>query len=354
MKITKEEFGSNKLRQTVHSYELDNENGMKVVILNSGATIHSIQVPDRHGVSSEVTLGCDTVQQYETSGAYFGAVVGRYANRIAKGRMMIADKTLQLACNNGENHLHGGDSGFDEKIWKTGFSSSEDSCALTLCYVSADGEEGYPGTLKAKVEYVLNHKNELLIRYQAETDKTTVVNLTNHTYFNLKGQGDCLSHRLQINATQYTPVDPTSIPNGDIASVSGTPMDFYVMKTIGQDINADFVQLTQASGYDHNWVFRCDDHHCEYPESVARVEEAESGRSLEVLSTHPGMQFYSGNFLEGKAGRHGQTYGKHEGFCLETQHFPDSPNQPGFPSTILNPGEIYKHQTILRFGILSK
>lgn len=353
MKITKEKFGSNRLGQTVYSYELDNELGMTVVILDRGATIHSIQVPDRQGVSGEVTLGCDSVQQYEASGAYFGAIAGRYANRIAKGKMEIAGTLYELACNNGENHLHGGHSGFDDKIWKAGFSHTEESCILTLCYLSEDGEEGYPGHLKTKVEYILNSKNELLIRYQTETDATTVVNLTNHTYFNLRGHGSCREHRLQINAGHYTPVDATSIPYGEIAPVANTPMDFSTPKTIGQDIEADFIQLKQAGGYDHNWVFRTDSQQLPTPELVARVEELESGRTLEVLTTEPGMQFYSGNFLGGQVGRNEQTYRPQDGFCLETQHFPDSPNQPTFPSTLLQPGEIYQTQTLFRFGLLT-
>ena len=353
MKIIKEEFGFNRLGQTVHSYEMSNDQGMTVVILDRGATIHSIQVPDRKGQAGEVTLGCNSVEQYEASSAYFGAVAGRYANRIAKGQMIIAEQPVQLACNNGVNHLHGGDNGFDNKVWKTGFSTSEEACTITLCYLSSNGEEGYPGALKAKVEYVLNNNNELLIRYQAETDKTTVVNLTNHTYFNLKGQGSCTEHRLQINASYYTPVDSTSIPYGEIASVTGTPMDFSEMKLIGQDIESDFKQLNQAGGYDHNWVFRSDNNQPESPELVARVEELETGRTLEVLTTHPGMQFYSGNFLEGEVARNGSHYKKHDGFCLETQHFPDAPNQPEFPSTLLQPGDTYKHQTIFRFGVLA-
>ncbi len=354
MQIIKEKFGINRLGQTVNRFELRNNHGMEVVILDRGATIQSIRVPDQQGVSSEVTLGCDSVEAYEAATAYFGAVVGRYANRIGKGRMQIEEQPYELICNNGNNHLHGGDSGFDDKIWKTGFSTAETCCTLTLCYHSVDGEEGYPGNLKAKVEYVLNNNNELLIRYQAETDKTTVVNLTNHTYFNLRGEGDCLDHRLQIHANSFTPTDPESIPYGNTAPVADTPMDFTRMKTIGQAINDDFDQLKQASGFDHHWAFRCDNHQPETPELVARVEEPESGRTLEVLTTQPGVQFYTGNFLEGNIGRAGVAYKNRDGFCLETQHFPDSPNQSEFPSTELRPGEIYKHQTLLRFGVLTE
>ena len=352
MKIIKKEFGTNQLGQPVHSFELCNNQEMSVVILDRGATIHSIQVPDRNGMAGEVTLRCDSVDQYEASSAYFGAIAGRYANRIAKGQLTINEQPLQLACNNGENHLHGGESGFDDKIWKAGFSTTEEYCTLTLCYLSRHGEEGYPGTLKTKVEYVLNNQNELIIRYEAETDKKTVVNLTNHTYFNLRGKGSCSEHRLQIHASHYTPVDGASIPYGEIAPVINTPMDFTAMKTIGQDIDEDFNQLNQAGGYDHNWVFRRDNNTPELPTLVARVEELETGRTLEVLTTHPGMQFYSGNYLAGEAAPGGKRYSKQDGFCLETQHFPDSPNQPEFPSTELNPGETYKHQTVFRFGVL--
>ena len=353
MNVSKKAFDVNRLGQTVHSFELSNNQGMTVVILDRGATIHSIRVPDRDGKPGEVTLACGSVKQYEASGAYFGAIAGRYANRIAKGRLTVDGQPLQLACNNGENHLHGGESGFDDKLWQAGFSSTEDQCSLTLCYQSEDGEEGYPGALKVKVEYVLTDANELSVRYQAETDKTTVVNLTNHTYFNLRGKGSCREHRLQINAKYYTPVDATSIPYGDIVPVEGTPMDFTVMKTIGQDLDTAFDQLQQAGGYDHNWVFRKDQAQPAEPVSAAMVEEQETGRTLEVLTTHPGMQFYSGNFLAGEAGRGGHTYQKQDGFCLETQHFPDSPNHPQFPSTELKPGELYQHQTVFRFGVTS-
>ena len=350
--MLKEVFGQNKRGETVHRYLLTNKQGMEVAILDRGATIHSIRTLDRRGEPGEVTLGCDTVTDYEKSGAYFGAVAGRYANRICKGRLNIAGKDYQLACNSGENHLHGGDSGFDDRIWQVEYIAGETRSSLKLTYLSEHGEENYPGNLEVIVEYSLNDQNELLIDYKAKTDQTTVVNLTNHAYFNLRGRGSCREHRLQLNAAHFTPVDASSIPTGEIRPVTGTPMDFTEMKTIGQDIDARDIQLEQAlGGYDHNWVVRNHSEKPATPELIARVEEDESGRIMEVLTTQPGVQFYSGNFLEGESARGGGVYHKQEGFCLETQHFPDSPNQPEFPSTELKPGENYHHQTIFRFGV---
>ena len=351
--MLKEVFGQNKRGETVHRYLLTNKQGMEVAILDRGATIHSIRTHDRNGELGEVTLGCDTVGDYEKSGAYFGAIAGRYANRICKGQLQIAGKDYQLACNNGENHLHGGDSGFDDRIWQTEWVTGENQHSLKLTYFSEHGEENYPGNLEVIVEYILNDRNELLIDYKARTDQTTIVNLTNHAYFNLRGKGSCREHRLQLNAGHFTPTDATSIPAGEIKSVIGTPMDFTEMKTIGQDIDADDIQLKQAlGGYDHNWVMSIDSAKPAQPELFARVEEDETGRTMEVLTTQPGVQFYSGNFLEGQPARGGAVYHKQEGFCLETQHFPDSPNQPEFPSTELNPGDEFRHQTIFRFGTL--
>ena len=326
---------------------------MKVALLDRGATIHSICTPDRNGQLDEVTLGCDSVAEYERSGAYFGAIAGRYANRVCKGKMTIAGQDYQLARNNGENHLHGGNSGFDDRIWQAKYIPGEHQRSLKLTYFSEHGEEGYPGNLQVTVEYTLNDDNELLIDYKAETDQATIINLTNHAYFNLRGKGSCREHRLQLNAAHFTPTDATSIPTGEIRSVTGTPMDFTEMKTIGRDIDSDDIQLQQAmGGYDHNWVIRKDTVTPEHLILIARVEEDESGRIMEVLTTQPGVQFYSGNFLEGEPARGGCVYGKHDGFCLETQHFPDSPNQPEFPLTELKPDETFHHQTKFRFDVL--
>ena len=353
MTAIKELFGHNQQGDAVHRYVLKNKQGMEVAILDRGATIHSIRTQDKNGDMGEVTLGCDTVADYEHSNAYFGAIAGRYANRICKGKLSIAGKELQLACNNGVNHLHGGVRGFDDRIWNAEFCSVEEQNTLVLRYFSQNGEEGYPGNLKVRIEYILNNQNELLIDYQATTDQTTIVNLTNHAYFNLKGRGSCREHRIQINAKHYTPTDATSIPTGTVEPVTGTPMDFTEMKTIGQDIDAEFIQLKQAlGGYDHNWVIRNNSESPVAPVLIARVEEDQSGRTMEVLTTQPGLQFYSGNFLEGEPARYGKVYQKQEGFCLETQHFPDSPNRPAFPSTELKPNEKYHHQTVFRFGLL--
>lgn len=352
MKIFQEVFGVTRSGESVYAFRLCNEKGMEVTILTMGGIIQSIRVPDRTGHIDEVTLGCDSVADYERSGAYFGAIIGRYANRIAKGEFLLNGELVQLACNNGPNHLHGGKRGFDHHLWQAESHTEDNLCTLVLCYDSQDGEEGYPGQLGAKVTYTLNNHNELGIQYQATTDAPTVVSMTNHAYFNLNGSDHCLNHQLQLHCNQFTPTDETSIPYGEIETVIDTPMDFTTMKPIGQDIDQDFVQLKQARGYDHNWVIwtqRNDNHPLK---SIARVDEPESGRTLEVLTTQPGVQFYTGNYLEGEPARGGSQYGMRAGFCLETQHFPDSPNRPEFPSTQLNPGDSYQEHTVFRFGIM--
>ncbi|KEI70307.1 aldose epimerase family protein [Endozoicomonas elysicola] len=352
MKIFQEVFGANRSGEPVYAFRLCNQKGMEVTILTMGGIIQSIRVPDRAGDLGEVTLGCDSVADYERSGAYFGAIVGRYANRIARGEFELNGERFQLACNDAPNHLHGGKVGFDHHLWRAEHHTSDNLCTLSLYYESEDGEEGYPGTLKVNVIYTLNNQNELGIEYQATTDAPTVVNLTNHAYFNLNGSEDCLSHQLQLHCSHFTPTDETSIPYGEIEPVINTPMDFTTMKPIGQDIGQDFVQLKQARGYDHNWVIwteRGSDHSLK---PVALAEEAESGRTLEVLTTQPGVQLYTGNFLKGEPARGGLQYGMRAGFCLETQHFPDSPNRPEFPSTQLNPGDTYQEKTVFRFGLM--
>lgn len=353
MNISQEVFGQTRFNEPVIRFILTNDQGAEVAILDRGCIIHSVRMPDRQGRMTDVVLGCDNVADYESEGAYFGAVAGRYANRISKGQLTIEDQNYQLFINNGPNHLHGGERGFDDRIWTAETFSTDSEAGVELRYLSEDGEENYPGNLDVCVRYTLNNQNELSIQYRASTDRTTVVNLTNHTYFNLRGAGSSLEHRLQLFADHYTPTDGTSIPTGEIASVAGTPMDFREAKTIGQDIDAVFEQLTLAGGFDHNWVARTTNEKLPEPLVIALVEEPESGRTLEVLTTNPGVQFYSGNYLEGEPAKGGGSYRKNDGFCLETQHFPDSPNQPDFPSTELKAGETYQHETIFRFGVKS-
>ncbi|MGI9276066.1 MAG: aldose epimerase family protein [Endozoicomonas sp.] len=351
MKVSQEVFGQTRFGETVTRYILTNNNGMEVDVLDRGCIIQSIRVPDSSGALADVVLGCNTVADYEAESAYFGAVAGRYANRICKGRLNIEGQEYQLATNNGQNHLHGGERGFNDRIWKAESFVTESEAGIELRYCSEDGEENYPGTLDVSVRYTLNDQNELSIQYGATTDKTTVVNLTNHTYFNLRGQGTSLDHRVQLFADHFTPTDETSIPTGKIASVKDTPMDFTVAKTIRRDIDEEYSQLQMARGFDHNWVVRKTNEEAPSdPVLIARVEEPDTGRTLEVLTTQPGVQFYTGNYLEGQPARGGSQYCSNDGFCLETQHFPDSPNHNHFPSTVLIPGEEYRQITSFRFG----
>ena len=352
MKIIQKVFGATCSGETVDALRLCNRNGMEVTILTLGGTIQSIRVPDQAGDIGEVTLGCDSVADYERCGAYFGAIIGRFANRIAKGEFQLDGEHYRLACNNGPNHLHGGISGFDRKIWRAEHGTQDDLATLVLRYDSMAGEEGYPGKHNVQVTYTLNDQNELGIDYQAVTDASTVVNLTNHAYFNLNGSDHCLSHRLQLHSSRFTPTDENSIPLGEMTPVISTPMDFTTIKRIGRDIEQDDVQLQQARGFDHNWVIWTERDSNTPLKPVARVEEPQSGRTLEVLSTQPGVQFYSGNYLAGEPARGGGQYSMRAGFCLETQHFPDSPNRPEFPSTRLDPGERYHEQTVYRFGLI--
>ncbi|MGI9281578.1 MAG: aldose epimerase family protein [Endozoicomonas sp.] len=349
MNIYSEPYGLNRFGQQVTRYRLSNDCGMEVTILDRGCIIESIKTPDIHGNTINLVLGCDSLSDYEQETAYFGAVIGRYANRINKGRLPIGNEVYQLATNNGENHLHGGQRGFDDQIWETRSGFSRDQARLELKYLSRDGEENYPGNLSVDITYTLNQNNELIIDYQASTDKPTVVNLTNHTYFNLKGRGTALNHRLQLFAEYFTPTDNLLIPTGEIAPVKDTPMDFTTPRTIGANLDETFVPIRLAGGYDHNWM--TGKKPSDSPELIAKVMEPESRRTLEVWTTCPGIQFYTGNFLEGEPARAHSTYKKHDGFCLETQYYPDSPNQPHFPSTQLLPDEIYKEATLFRFGL---
>lgn len=336
---------------SVERYTLANANGMEVGILTFGGVVQSIHVPDKGGTMANVVLGFDNMEDYLTKSDYFGAIVGRYANRIANGEFTLDGETYHLAINNGPNSLHGGEKGFDTQIWT---ASDASDASVTLRYTSPDGEEGYPGTLDVRVMYSLSEDNQLRIDYLATTDATTVLNLTNHSYFNLAGEGSgaVYDHELQLNASHFTPVDDTLIPTGEIAPVAGTPFDFTTAKPIGQDIrDGASDQILIAHGFDHNFVIDREEGDTESLVQVATVTEPTSGRTLEVETTQPGVQLYTGNFLDGSiAGIGGEAYRQSDAFCLETQHFPDSPNQPDFPSTELAPGEEFRSTTIYRFG----
>ncbi len=337
---------------TAYLYTLTNKNGMEVCISNYGGIITALKVPDKNGQLGDVVLGFDSLRGYLSSkNPYFGGIIGRYGNRIAKGQFSVAGKKYVLATNDNANHLHGGVKGFDKVIWKTQETSGGDSKGLTLTYLSKDMEEGYPGNLQVKVFYLLNNKNELMIRYEANTDKPTICNLTNHTYFNLAGagNGDILNHRIKINADWITPVDKGLIPTGSLMAVKGTPFDFRIFKPIGKEIANDDPQLKYGNGYDHNFVLGDTGGK---RKRVATVIEPISGRKMDVFSEEPGVQFYTGNFLDGTIeGKNGHKYGFRTGFCLETQHYPDSPNQEKFPSTVLMPRASYKTSTVYRFSV---
>ncbi|OYP34363.1 MULTISPECIES: aldose epimerase family protein [Rhodopirellula] len=331
---------------------LKNKNGMTVKVTNYGAIIMSIVVPDQDGKMGDVVLGYDNIRSYTNAvdKPYFGAVVGRYGNRIAKGKFTIDGTEYSLPINNGPNSLHGGIIGFDKVIWD--LDVDQDSNAVGLTYHAKDGEEGYPGNLDCSVTYTLTDDNEIKIDYAAKTDKATPVNLTQHTYFNLKGEGEgtILDHELMLNANRYTPVDETLIPTGKTPAVQGTPFDFTTAKAIGRDIKEENEQLTFGGGYDHNWILDKAGQTGELT-LAARVVEPTTGRVLEISTTEPGIQFYCGNFLDGRlTGKAGKKYVYRGGFCLETQHYPDSPNQPSFPSTILQPGDEYETTTIFKFS----
>jgi aldose 1-epimerase len=326
----------------VFLYTLTNDRGLQVSIITYGGAITSLKTPDRDGNFGDIMLGYETLEAYTSNPRYFGALIGRHANRIGGGKFSLNGVNYQLPQNNGANHLHGGFNGFDKRVW----SARDDGEVLHLSYFSKDGEESYPGNLSAEVDFRLLN-NELRVDYRATTDRDTLVNLTNHSYFNLKGTGTILDHELTLNADSFTPVSKDLIPNGEIRSVEGTPMDFRKGKTIGSEIGAPYDQLGFSGGYDHNFVLN------DYDGSLKpalRLYEPSTGRILEVITTQPGMQFYSGNFLDGTLiGRNGVAYVKYAGLCLEPQHFPDAPHHPNFPSTVLRPGEEYKQTTVYRF-----
>lgn len=339
--------------ESVKLYVLSNKNGVEVTFTNYGQRMVSINVPDKNGVFKDVALGYSTLDEYVNGPkGFYGAVVGRYGNRIAKGSFSIGEKTYSLVKNNGENHLHGGDKGFESVVWKVDNATSN---SIEFSRLSPDMEEGYPGNLMVHVSYALTDDNELKISYKAETDKPTVVNLTNHSYFNLKGEGegDVNDHVVMINADNYTPVDSGLIPTGKIEKVAGTPFDFTTPKTIGKDIASEFEQLKIGNGYDHNYVLNDSPMNSDGLVLCAKVVEPVSGRTLEVYTDEPGVQFYGGNFNSGNdIGKSGKPYLFRGSFCLETQHYPDSPNQPNFPSTLLQPGDVYRSHTVYKFGVV--
>lgn len=352
MSISKESFGTTEDGKEVFLYTLKNANDAVVKIINYGATIVSVVVPDKNGNMGDVVLGFDNLKDYEEKSPYFGCVVGRYGNRIKEGKITLEGKEYTFAINNGPNHLHGGLKGFDKQVWEAEEFENEDGVGLKLFYLSADGEEGYPGNLTVKVTYTLTNINELKIDYEATTDKITVLNLTNHTYFNLKdaGKSDILSHKIKINTDGFTPTDENLIPTGEIMPVEGTPMDFREFHTIGERIDDDFEALNYGGGYDHNYVLDAEDKG--EMKLAVEVVEPETGRTLKTYTEEPGVQFYAGNFLDGSfSGKGGAVIEKRHGFCLETQHFPDSPNNPQFPTTELKPGEKYTSTTIYEFGV---
>jgi aldose 1-epimerase len=348
--VTREPFGTTKDGKQVELFTLKNKNGMEAKITNYGGIVVSLLVPDRNGKLGDVVLGYDKLDQYIADNPYFGALIGRVGNRIGNARFTLDGVEYKLPANDGINTLHGGRKGFDKVIWDATEVQAKDGAALKLKYVSPDGEEGFPGTLIAEVVYTVTDANELKIAYSAMTDKPTVVNLTHHSYFNLAGADDglILDHVLTIDADKFTPVDSNLIPTGELKSVEGTPMDFRKPTRIGERIGADDEQLKRGRGYDHNWVLNKSTNDLT---RVARVEEPVTGRVMEVLTTEPGLQFYSGNFLTGKqVGKNNHPYAYRSGFCLETQHFPDSPNKPEFPTVVLDPGKKYTTTTVYKFS----
>ena len=349
--IEKSPFGTTVEGIDVNEYTLSNQQGMEVSIINYGGIITSWTAKDKNGVYEDIVLGYNELSEYEKETPYFGAIIGRYGNRIAKGKFSIDGKEYTLAVNNGENHLHGGMKGFDKVVWDAETRSTDSSVSLILTYLSKDMEEGYPGNLEVEVVYTLNNEDELSVTYKATTDKTTVINLTQHSYFNLSANfnNTILNHELILNSDSYLPVDKTLIPTGEFRDVTNTPFDFRTPKTIGQQISEEDLQLKNGFGYDHCWVLNEQDKGVRF---VASAFEPKSRRYLEVFSDEPGIQFYSGNFLDGTLpSKNNGSYEFRSGFCLETQHFPDSPNQNNFPSVILRPGEEYTSHTIFKLSV---
>ncbi len=336
-------YGTSRDGQAVTLYTCRNKNGLTLKMMDWGATIVALETPDRAGHSANIVLTCADLAAFEDCTMYFNSTIGRYANRIANGQFKVNGNTYQLATNNGPNHLHGGQRGFDKRLWKAQPIKTEDEIGVQFRYVSPDGEEGYPGNVEVQVSYVLNNNDELVVEYRAHSDRATPVNLTNHNYWNLAGAGTILEHELRLHCDRYLPVDDTSIPTGELRAVAGTPFDFTQPRAIGERIG----QLdNDPQGYDHCYVVNGEDGRLRL---AAEVVEPRSGRTLSIWTTEPGIQFYSGNYLNGGIDSAG--YAQYSGFCLETQRYPDSPNRPDFPSSILQPGDRYYHKTVHKFGI---
>jgi aldose 1-epimerase len=354
--VSRKPFGKNSKGKQVFLFTLTNSKGMEAQITNFGGKLVSLLAPDKNGEHADVVLGYSTYTEWENGNPYFGATIGRYANRIAEGRFELESKAHQLAINNEPNALHGGSNGFHNVLWEAKeFSETGGARGVRLSYKSKDGEEGYPGKLNVQVTYLLSNDNELIIRYWAKTDRATPLSLTHHSFFNLRGAGagDILGHRLMLEADSFTPIDSTLIPTGEIRPVAGTPFDFTSFRAVGERIDEDNVQLGYGSGYDHNFVLRRDGgwREGEQLRLAATVLEPESGRRMEVLTTEPGIQFHSGNFLDGSdVGKGGRPYLRRSALCLETQRFPDSPNKSHFPNSILRKGETFNSETVYRFS----
>ncbi len=350
LSISQTSFGQSPTGVPADLFTLTNASGLIVKITNFGGVITEIIAPDKNGNFTDINLGFDSIGPYYKDAPYFGALIGRFGNRIARAKFTLDAETYELAANNSENHLHGGLVGFDKVVWDAAPFQTVDSVGITLKYLSVDGEEGYPGNLQVTVNYELTNNNEILIRFHAVTDKATPVNLTNHAYFNLAGKGgDILGHKIMINADRFTAIDEQAIPTGELPLVTNTPFDFRTARSIGERINDEDTQLKNGNGYDHNFVLNKSQ-----PKELslaARVSEPVSGRVLEVFTQEPGVQFYSGNWMDGSLTGKGWNYTRRCGFCLEPQHFPDSPNQPHFPNTILRPGEEYSSQMIYKFSV---
>jgi len=348
MNIEQRLFGQTHDGADVSAYTLVSDSGIQVTILNYGGTIISLLAPDRNGQMGDIVLGFDNLDDYLSRSPFFGCIAGRFANRIANATFDLDGVPYKLAQNDGKNHLHGGVVGFDKVVWAAETVATGSSASLILTHLSPDGDEGYPGNLSARVVYTLNPEGDLRIDYNATTDQKTVLNLTNHSYFNLAGGGDILDHQIMLNADSFTPIDGTLIPIGLLRDVTGTPMDFCEPNRIGERIEQDDDQLRFGGGYDHNWVVRGE---AGQLRPAARVTEPTSGRFLEVETTQPGIQFYAGNMMPDLIGKGGRSYSRRTGLCLETQHFPDSPNQPNFPSVVLEPGQEYGETTVFKFGV---
>lgn len=343
-------FGQTAAGAAAELFTLTNAHGMVVKITNFGGIITEIHVPDKHGIFANVNLGFDSFEGYlQKDVPYFGALIGRFGNRIANGKFTLDGETYSLATNNGNNHLHGGLVGFDKVVWAATSFETANSVGITLKYLSVDGDQGYPGNLDVTVVYELTNDNEILVKYHAVTDKATPINLTQHAYFNLAGKGDVLGHDIMINADHLTAINDEAIPTGDLPLVENTPFDFRSPRSIGERINQDDEQLKNGNGYDHNFVLN--KAQAKELSLAARVLEKNSGRVLEVFTQEPGVQFYSGNWMDGSLTGKGWDYTRRSGFCLEPQHFPDSPNQPQFPNTILRPGEEYTSVMSYKFSV---